>query len=64
MSGRVRCLVSGRGFLKPAEIEERMHGISLGTFEGEVCAKCGETFLKGEEMDRSEARARGLGLWG
>ena len=49
MSGRVRCLVCGRGFLKPADVEEKMYGISLGTYHGEVWDKCGETFLKGEE---------------
>jgi hypothetical protein len=64
MSGRDRCLVCGKGFLEPAEVEEKMYGISLGTYQGEVCEKCGETFLKGDEMDRAEARARELGLWG
>ncbi len=64
MSGRVRCLVCGKGFLEPAKVEEKMYGISLGTFEGEVCEKCGETFLKDDEMDRAETRARELGLYG
>ncbi len=64
MSERDRCLVCGRGFLEPAEVEEKMYDISLGIYQGEVCDNCGETFLKGEEMDRAEARAKELALWG
>ena len=64
MKGEVRCLVCGKGYLKPAKVEEKMYGISLGTYEGEVCGNCGETFLKGSEMHRAETRARELGLWG
>ena len=64
MKGEVRCLVCGKGYLKPAEVEQKMCGIGLGTYEGEVCGNCGETFLKGSEMDRAETRARELGLWG
>jgi len=64
MEERVRCLVCGKGYLRPAKIEEKVYGISLGTYDGEVCEECGESFLRGEEVDRLEARAKELGLWG
>jgi len=41
-----------------------MFGVDLGTYEAEVCNDCGETFLTGESVDKIEARAKELGLWG
>lgn len=41
-----------------------MFGVSLGTYDGEVCDNCGETFLSSKSMDQLETRAKELGLWG
>jgi hypothetical protein len=41
-----------------------MFGVDLGTYDAEVCSRCGESFLTGESMDKIEARAKELGLWG
>lgn len=38
--------------------------MDLGTYDAEVCDNCGESFLTSEGMDRVEARAKELGLWG
>jgi YgiT-type zinc finger domain-containing protein len=40
-----KCPVCGKGSLKPATIHEEMFGVELGDYSGEVCSRCGETFL-------------------
>lgn len=59
-----RCPVCGKGALRPKRVHEEMFGVDLGTYEGEVCDRCGETFLGSKAMDAIEARAKELGLWG
>jgi hypothetical protein len=54
----------GKGFLEPARIREEMYGVDLGTYEGEKCSECGETFLQPDEVRRSEEKAKELGIWG
>jgi len=41
-----------------------MFGVDLGAYDVEVCNGCGESFLTGESVDKIEARAKELGLWG
>lgn len=60
----VRCPVCGKGVLRSERVREEMFGVDLGTYEGEVCDKCGESFLSSESMERVEVRAKELGLWG
>jgi hypothetical protein len=59
-----RCPVCGRGILKTRQTREKMFGIDLGEYEAEVCDKCGEAFFTSESVDKIEARAKELGLWG
>lgn len=58
------CPSCSKGKLKKGRVEERMFGVSLGTFEAEVCPSCGETFLGEAAMRKLEARAKELGVWG
>jgi hypothetical protein len=41
-----------------------MFGVDLGTYDGDVCDNCGESFLGSEAMKGLEDRAKELGLWG
>lgn len=41
-----------------------MFGFDLGTYPAEVCDACGEDFVDTRAMERIEARAKELGLWG
>ena len=59
-----RCPVCGKGVLRPKRVREEMFGVALGTCDGEVCDNCGESFLSSKSMERVEARAKELGLWG
>ncbi|MFZ1023874.1 MAG: AbrB/MazE/SpoVT family DNA-binding domain-containing protein [Thermoplasmata archaeon] len=59
-----RCPACGKGVLRPARVHEEMFGVDLGVYDGEVCDRCGESFLTGKSMDQVEARAKELGLWG
>ena len=58
------CPVCGKGVLRPGKIREEMFGVDLGTYDGEICDKCGESFLTSQSMDQVEVRAKELGLWG
>lgn len=59
-----KCPACGKGVLRPAADREEMLGVDLGIYDGEVCDRCGESFLSGRSMDRVEARAKELGLRG
>lgn len=59
-----RCPDCGKGFLHPAKVHEEMFGVDLGEYDGEVCDRCGESFLSRKSMDQLETRAKALGLWG
>ncbi len=59
-----RCPVCGKGTLHPKRIREEMFGVDLGRYDAEVCDQCGESFLGAKSMDKLEARAKELGLWG
>ncbi len=59
-----RCPVCGKGALRPGRVREEMFGVDVGTYNGEVCDNCGESFLGSKAMDALEARAKELGLWG
>jgi ribosomal protein S27AE len=58
------CPVCGKEVLRRALIREEMFGVELGTFDGERCSKCGETFLSAKSVQAIEAKAKELGLWG
>ncbi len=59
-----KCPVCGAGILRPKRVPQEMFGVDLGTYEAEVCDRCGEAFLTSESVDRLEARAKARGLWG
>jgi hypothetical protein len=59
-----RCPACGKGALRPKRVQEKMFGVDLGTYDGEVCDVCGESFLGTAAMRRIEERAKELGLWG
>lgn len=59
-----KCPSCGKGTLRETDVEESMFGVSLGTFHGEVCGSCKETFLDETAMDELEVRARKAGVWG
>ena len=59
-----RCPICGKGALRTGRVQEAMFGISLGSYEGEVCDNCGESFLGAKAMDALETKAKELGLWG
>ena len=59
-----RCPICGKGALRTGHVQEAMFGISLGSYEGEVCDNCGESFLGAKAMDVLETKAKELGLWG
>jgi hypothetical protein len=59
-----RCPICGKGELRAGPVHEEMFGVDLGTYDGEVCNKCGESFLGSEAMRAIEVRAKELGIWG
>jgi YgiT-type zinc finger domain-containing protein len=59
-----KCPVCGQGKLRPKRVREEMFGVTLGSYDAEVCDHCGEVFFTSESVDLIEARARELGLWG
>lgn len=59
-----KCPMCEKGTLKKGKVEEEMFGISLGRFEAEVCDKCGESFMDEITMQKIEAKAKVLGVWG
>ena len=59
-----KCPICGKGTLKKGRVEEKMFGIPLGTYEAEVCNKCGESFMGQNAMKDIEAKAKELGIWG
>ncbi len=59
-----QCPVCGKGSLRTKKVREELFGVDLGTFEAEVCDACGETFFPAASVDRIQARAKELGLWG
>lgn len=59
-----KCPICGKGNLVRREIEEEMFGLSLGTYQAEVCDACGESFVDGETLDAIEAKAKEMGIWG
>ena len=64
VASQERCPVCGRGILKLKKVREEMFGVDLGEYDAEVCDRCGEVFFTSESVDRIEARAKELGLWG
>jgi len=59
-----RCPACGKGTLRPGTGHEEMFGVDLGTYLGEICDRCGESFLSSENMDKLAERAKELGIWG
>jgi len=41
-----------------------MFGFDLGEYPAEVCDSCGESFVDQDAMEKIEARAKEVGLWG
>lgn len=60
----VRCPICEKGALREIDIEEKMFGISLGKYRGEICNKCGETFVNSNTMKKIEEKAKSKKLWG
>jgi ribosomal protein S27AE len=60
----MRCPACGEGSLRKKRVHEEMFGVDLGVYEAEVCDSCGESFMSATSMDKIEARAKELGLWG
>ena len=60
----VKCPICEKGTLKKGKIEEEMFGISLGKYDGEICDKCGESFLDESAVKKIEAKAKDVGIWG
>lgn len=58
------CPVCGAGRLRLQRVQEEMFGVDLGAYSAEVCDRCAETFFTPESVDRIEAKAKKLGLWG
>ena len=61
---RTTCPNCGERRLRKGTVHEELFGVDLGTYEGEICGACGETFLAESAVRRVEQRARALGLWG
>ncbi|MDO9536926.1 MAG: AbrB/MazE/SpoVT family DNA-binding domain-containing protein [Thermoplasmata archaeon] len=59
-----KCPLCEKGALKKGKIEEEMFGVNLGKYDGEICDKCGESFLDQDAMLKIEAKAKELGVWG
>lgn len=59
----MKCPICEKGELKKRLIDEKMFGISLGRFPADVC-DCGESFVSEETMEKIEAKAKELGIWG
>ena len=59
-----KCPICEKGVLKKAKVEEEMFGVSLGQYDADVCGKCGESFMGEAEMERMEAKAKELSVWG
>jgi YgiT-type zinc finger domain-containing protein len=60
----VSCPVCGKGKLRRGKVREEMFGIDLGEYPARICDSCGESFVDEEAMQRIEARAKEMGLWG
>ena len=59
-----KCPACGQGSLRLKRAREQMFGIGLGVYPAEVCDECGETFFTADSVDKIEAKAKELGLWG
>jgi hypothetical protein len=58
------CPTCGKGELRRKRVHREMFGVDLGTYRGEICDTCGETFLSFASLDLVEARGKALGVWG
>ncbi len=58
------CYVCEKGELEKKKVEVKAYGVVIGKFEGEVCAKCGETFFSEQVSDKIDELAKKKGLWG
>lgn len=58
------CPACGKGTLRSGAVREEMFGVDLGTYPGEICNRCGESFLSSEDTDKVAERAKELGIWG
>jgi len=59
-----KCPMCDKGILKKGKVEEEMFGISLGKYDAEICDECGESFLSQDAVQKMEAKAKELGIWG
>ena len=59
-----KCPMCDKGTLKKGKVEEEMFGISLGKYDAEICDKCGESFFDQDAVQKMEAKAKELGIWG
>ena len=59
-----KCPICDKGTLKRGKVEEEMFGTSLGKYDADICDNCGESFLDEKAMQKIEAKAKELGIWG
>ncbi len=50
--------------MKPGKYPYAYTDISLGLFEGEKCAHCGEIFFSEKASDEIDRKAKEIGIWG
>jgi len=59
-----KCYICEKGNLKKKKADYKLHGISLGKFDAEICDHCGEIFFSEEVSKRMTKIAKRKGLWG
>ncbi len=59
-----KCYICEKGDLVGKKVDVKPYGISIGKFDGEVCAACGETFFNEKISDKIDEVSKKKGLWG
>jgi len=59
----MKCMMCN-GLLNKKLVEYKEYGISLGKFNGFVCAKCNETFFDSITADKIQSKSKQIGLFG
>ncbi len=59
----MKCVLCN-GNLEHKTVEYTEFGVSLGSFKGQICTRCDETFFDAETVDKIQARSKELGLFG
>ena len=59
-----RCYICEKGHLTKRKIDYKLHGVSLGKFDAEICGRCGEIFFDESTSSKMTRIAKQKGLWG